>query len=269
MAFPSKEQSMVIGHRGDPLIVVAGPGTGKTRTLVERMIALLREDQSREVTFITFTRTSMKDTEAKLIEAFGQEVFDQTQTEFPRVSTLHTYAKRLVHRYGQIANINPAFSILMDSMGEKDLVISETLDDLTLNISIDDTSKALAQFRATHEWPEQFQASASEKSAIVERFEVLLELYRALDMEGVVLSACHILETSDASLLEIFLQVDEYQDLNPSDQEFISLLSSHPASQIAVVGDDAQSIYLFRHARLEGISDLWHSDEWVGIRFPK
>lgn len=115
----SDEQAKVIAHRGDPLIVVAGPGTGKTSTLVERMIQLLKEDQAREVTFITFTRTSMRDTESKLVEAFGKEVFDQSQAEFPRVSTLHTYAKRFVHKYGRVVNVNPTFSLLIDSMGER------------------------------------------------------------------------------------------------------------------------------------------------------
>jgi superfamily I DNA/RNA helicase len=46
MPFPTEDQTRVINHRGRPLVVVAGPGTGKTRTLVERMIELLRSSAS-------------------------------------------------------------------------------------------------------------------------------------------------------------------------------------------------------------------------------
>ncbi len=98
MPFPSHEQELVINHRGSPLIVVAGPGTGKPRTLVERMIQLLQEDHSREVSFVTFTRTSMRDTEKKLVRSLGEEILEVINIKFPRVSTLHTYAKSIHHR---------------------------------------------------------------------------------------------------------------------------------------------------------------------------
>lgn len=268
MPFPSHEQELVINHRGSPLIVVAGPGTGKTRTLVERMIQLLQEDHSREVSLVTFTRTSMRDTERKLVQALGEEILEIINIEFPRVSTLHTYAKGIVHRYGHSISLDPAFSILLDSRGERSLVISEVLSDINLDFSVEDVSKAISEVRATHEWPAQFIASDIEKQCIIERLNILLQLYRTLDMEGVLLAACEILDTPGAHLPQLFLQVDEYQDLNTVDQEFVSLLSSHPLSQIVVVGDDAQSIYGFRHANLNGVRDLWESHEWEGICFP-
>ena len=62
MSFPTKEQERVINHSGKPLIVVAAPGTGKTRTIVTRMIKLLKENPDRDVSFITFTRSSRRDT---------------------------------------------------------------------------------------------------------------------------------------------------------------------------------------------------------------
>jgi len=268
MPFPSPDQARVIDHRGNPLIVVAGPGTGKTRTLVERMMGLLREDPTRQVTLVTFTRTSMRDTERKIAEELGEASVDDALLEFPRVSTLHTYAKRLVHKYGRSANIDPSFSIPIDAKGERRLVISDVIHDLALKLPLDEVSYALSKVRATDEWPHEFSASETERQQILERFDTLLQLYRTLDMEGVVLAACQILRMPDAHLPQLYLQVDEFQDLNPVDQEFIMLLSSHPASQIVVVGDDAQSIYSFRHANLAGVRSLWDSDRWERIRFP-
>lgn len=267
MPFPSTEQSIVIGHRTGPLIVVAGPGTGKTRTLVQRMISLLAEDRTREVTFITFTRASRSDTQRKLEIALGESVVDQPGLMFPRTSTLHTYAKRLVHRYASVISRQAAFSILIDDKGEKALLLEEVIADLGLSMDLATLKEALTCYRGTTEWPPGFSLDASDRLAVLARFDLLLALYRTLDMEGVVLAACEILGSTQAPLPRLFLQVDEYQDLNPMDQRFINLAASHPLSEVVVVGDDAQSIYGFRHAHPAGLRSLWESAEWKPVRF--
>lgn len=268
MPFPSEHQLKVVGHRGKPLIVVAGPGTGKTRTLVERMMALFSEDRNREVIFITFTRTSRRDTEDKLEDAFGEEFLDQPDLMFPRTSTLHRYAKRFVHQYASHISRDSAFSVPIESKGEFDLILGEVRYDLNLALSIEELSAALKFQRATTDWPPGFPLSASECLALLERFDLLLVLYRTLDIEGVVLAAIDIMDKGDVDLPRIFLQVDEYQDLNPMDHRFIDRIASHPASEIVVVGDDAQSIYGFRHAHHEGVKALWESPDWERIHFP-
>lgn len=267
MAFPTKDQCRVINHRGRPLVVVAGPGTGKTRTLVERMIALLREDQSREVTFITFTRTSRHDTERKLEQALGEAVLERPGLVFPRTSTLHAYAKRLVHKYSHLIHRDPSFSVLIESKGERSIIIKELAADLGLAARDAEVSKAIAQFTATDEWPLDFSVKGSDRPAMLSRFDELLRLYKTFDMQGLVLAACDILQSAASALPKLFLQVDEYQDLNRVDQHFLNLLISHPSSEVAIVGDDAQSIYGLRYANYQGIRDLWQSDGWERIRF--
>lgn len=54
-------QKKAIGHRGKPLVILAGPGTKKTAVLVERIIRILESNPKAEVSFITFTRTSRRD----------------------------------------------------------------------------------------------------------------------------------------------------------------------------------------------------------------
>jgi len=147
------------------------------------------------------------------------------------------------------------------------LLIDEVIRDLGIEITNEELYGGLMYFRATSDWPFNFRASTSEKVAIIDRFEKLLQFYKTLDMQGTVIAACQILRSSDNALPVVFLQVDEYQDLNPIDQQFISLLASHPVSEVVVVGDDAQSIYGFRHANFKGVGTLWHSGDWVHIRF--
>ena len=268
MSFPSKEQRTMIEHRGRPLVVVAAPGTGKTRALVERMIGLLTEDATREVSFITFTRTSRRDTRKKLETNLGASVLDEVEFTFPRTSTLHTYAKSLVYRYSARIGWLPNFSVLIDDKGERDLLLDELVSDLGLRLDIKSLSKGLSCFRSTNEWPDGFPASTSERIRLLERFEVLLRFYNTFDMEGLVISACKILMDSAADLLPpLYLQVDEYQDLNPNDQWLIQLAASNSNSKVVVVGDDAQSIYGLRHANYRGIRELWESADWDKIRF--
>jgi superfamily I DNA/RNA helicase len=169
--FPSAEQSQVIAHRGSPLVVVAGPGTGKTRTLVERMIGLLREDQAREVTFITFTRTSRRDTEQKLADALGDQAAQGANLMFPRTATLHTYAKRLTHRFSHVIGREPAFSILMEGRGERALLVAEIHRDLAIQVSHVRLSTALSHARATSLWPEECEIPLDTRSHVLDRFD--------------------------------------------------------------------------------------------------
>jgi len=139
MGFPSKEQKTVIDHRGRPLIVIAAPGTGKTSTIVERMIRLLIDDPNREVSFITFTRTSRRDTDKKVRKEVGEDAFDETKVhfEFPRISTLHTYAKSIVHKYASLIERDSKFSILIKDRNEHKILLNELIDDLKLEVSAD------------------------------------------------------------------------------------------------------------------------------------
>jgi superfamily I DNA/RNA helicase len=104
---------------------------------------------------------------------------------------------------------------------------------------------------------------------ILRAFDLLLRFYNTFDMEGLVVAACEILSNRPEDLPPIFLQVDEYQDLNAKDQELVRLAGAAPSSEVVVVGDDAQSIYGRRHARPAGIRELWESGEWERIPFPE
>jgi ATP-dependent DNA helicase Rep len=267
MPFPNQVQQFVIEHRGRPLVVVAGPGTGKTHTLVERMICLLSEDPNREVSFITFTRMSRRDTREKIETVLGASVLEETVFAFPRTSTLHTYAKSLVHHYAAGIGRRSDFSVLIKEKGEIDLLVDELVSDLDLQLDTRLICEGIRYFRSTNKWSEGFPATSSERDQILQHFEFLLRFYNTFDIEGLVVSACRILQDF-ADVPPLYLQVDEYQDLNPNDQQLVRLTASHPSSRVVVVGDDAQSIYgSLRHANYQGIRKLWESPEWEHVSF--
>ena len=268
MPFPSPEQQRVIDHRGPPLVVVAGPGTGKTKTIVARMISLLQENPSRNITFVTFTRTSRTDTLTKLAGALPQDVLDQPDVITPRVGTLHGSARALVHRFARMIGLDPDFSIIISDMGERDLLVEDTLSDLGVNVDHEELLAAIFSFLCNLRPPSPLGMPLPDFQKALDHFSTLLAFYNALGMEEIVFSAVQILEGAAASIPPIFLQVDEYQDLNSADQRFVALVASNPESQVVVVGDDAQSIYRFRHAHYRGLRELSSSDAWETITFP-
>jgi len=248
MPFPSDEQKQVIDHRTSPLVVVAGPGTGKTKTLVERMISLLREDPSRNISFITFTRTSRRDTQRKLEKEFGSDTLGGNEIVVPRVGTLHANAKSIVHRYAPLLGRKSGFTILLDSRGERDMLIQEVVDDLEIDIAVQELREAISTYRCTYSWPDGIELSPDQRQQALDLFNQLLDFYNTFDFEGVVDAACRLIDDEGVNLPPLFLQVDEFQDLNPADQRFVHLISSRQGSEVVVVGDDAQSIYGFCHA---------------------
>lgn len=267
MSFPSKEQKMVIDHRGRPLIVIAAPGTGKTSTIVARMINLLIENPNREVSFITFTRTSRRDTDSKIRQEVGKEAFEDAEFEFPRVSTLHTYAKSIVHKYASIIERDSKFSILIKDRDEHKLLLAELIDDLGLDISVERLDLDINHYQCTNSFLTDCPIPSDTRQEVLEYLGRLFKFYNTFDLEAIVKYACTILEQEQVNFPSVFLQIDEYQDLNPTDQKLIDLLSSTSGSEVVVVGDDAQSIYHFRHAHPEGIREHWESDKWEKICF--
>ncbi len=269
MPFPNNEQKYVINYNGQRLIIVAPPGTGKTRTLIARMERLLSEDADRNITFITFTRTSRRDAERRLKETVGIAKLKDAKFKFPRTCTLHTYAKSLVHEYAELIGRDSHFSVLVEEKGEKSILLRELIHDLNLTqIDIQTLNNALSRFHSTNYWPEDFPATPKERKEINEKLEFLLNFYNTFIIDSLIIAACRIIKIIGDDLPHIYLQVDEYQDLNPNDQRLIQLMSFHPRSEVIVVGDEAQSIYSFRYANYRGIGELWSSKEWEHIIFP-
>jgi ATP-dependent DNA helicase Rep len=267
MSFPSDEQKAVIDHRGRPLIVIAAPGTGKTSTIVARMVKLLLENPNREVSFITFTRTSRRDTDRKIRKEVGKEAFEDAEFEFPRISTLHTYAKSLVHKYAFAIEQDSNFSILIKDRNEHKLLLAELIDDLNIDISIERLDIDITHYQCTNTFLTDCPIPEDKRKQVLEYLDRLIKFYNTFDLEGIVKYACVILEKEQASFPPVFLQIDEYQDLNPMDQRLIDLLSSISGSETVVVGDDALSIYHFRHAHPEGIREHWGSEKWEKVCF--
>ncbi len=263
------QQLEAVTHGNGPLLVVAGAGTGKTRTLAYRVAQLASIGIPPErILLLTFTRIAAKEMLKRAGAAIGggDKVTSQVWG-----GTFHSFANHILRIYSQAANIPPDFTII-DRTDAEDLldVIRHEIGYSTkekrfprkstcLAIysrrvnSNDELEKILSKdFPWCEMWSEDLKilfreyVSRKQKYNVLDYDDLLLYLYFMLQNDKVA-------ESIDKRFDHIL--VDEYQDTN-SIQAGILLGLRRYNNNITVVGDDAQSIYSFRSATVRNMLDF-------------
>jgi len=230
-----------------PLLIIAGPGTGKTYSLRETIRKQMSNFSLSDFYTFSLTNATVRD--------FEQEVRDKVDDEFRGVSTLHFRAKKVVHQYCGTIGLPEDFGIL--SKAEAWIVIHDvhalaksrgvSIDGRKLNSLLKNYQEITANL-------------GKDNSFFGSQFASLQRFYNAMDWYDLVKFACLILEDNhnardaETSKLE-FLLIDEYQDLNVSERRLVRLLCNGRSTLLAV-GDPAQSIYSGRFADPTGITSF-------------
>ena len=207
------------------LLVRAGPGTGKTSALIKRVKRLLGDGiQPEKILVLTFSRAAAADLKKKLEKLHGDKPCPKV-----KASTVHAYCLDLLNR------VAPTPRLLLE-YEEKFLL--EDLNYIGQGGSLEKFKAALAGL-------------TGERFPSIQKW---LKFHNVMLIEEVVPKAFYHLESPSHIFRTGFdhILVDEYQDLNTAEQEFLDLLAKD--SNFTVVGDENQSIYSFRHASPEGIS---------------
>jgi superfamily I DNA/RNA helicase len=229
---PNNRQRDVIDHTGGPLLVIAGPGTGKTRTVVERIAHLVAGGVSpRAITAISFTRKAAGELRDRLEAALGDRA-DQVAA-----STFHSLALDLLRAYPAEAGLARDFTVIDDS-ARRALVADAA------------TGEAISRAKASLRGPDDLDSDEPELAAAYRAYQVALA--GAVDFDDLVLLAVRLLEScaeARAAAQERcrHLFVDELQDINPAQYRLVRLLAPpEPAPDLIAVGDPDQAIYGFR-----------------------
>ncbi|MCW2811498.1 MAG: putative ATP-dependent helicase [Friedmanniella sp.] len=274
-------QQSVVDHPGGPLLVLAGPGTGKTTTLVESVVDRIerRGAHPDSVLVLTFSRKAAADLRGRIAARLGRTMVT------PLAMTFHAFCYALVRRFADrlgdgVTGLHP---VRLLTGPEQDFRVRETLQGSL------DTDRA--------HWPESLgrafptRAFASEVRAVLAKarqlgmdpedvvaageaagreewvsvgqfFEEYLDV---LDAEGVLdyaelVHRCRILlaDPDVARILRTEIScvfVDEYQDTDPSQVRLLQTVAGF-GGDVVVVGDPDQSIYAFRGAEARGILDF-------------
>ena len=263
---PEKRCDAIVEHQSGTLTALAGPGTGKTRALRKRVreLTVNRGIDAGAVAYVTFIREITRKFEEDLEDEFGGKV----GVPGIRVSTLHGLAFGLLTNMGKAIGIVGHQEPLRVDYGE-DIVARPLQNDIVAllkdrGVSIGVTGVRAALASAKEAWQEGIDEpdlSGDERTAL-DVYIRLANAYQALDWDQVVMYANRICQAlgvlPDWVLAMKHFLIDEYQDFNPSEQQFLDNITRH-ADSVVITGDDDQSLYGGRGANPGAIVAL-HSD---------
>lgn len=261
------EQLEAVKNFDGPMLCIAGAGSGKTRTLIYRVARMIESGiNPTRILLLTFTRKaarSMLDRVADLIGGEGRQVAG---------GTYHSFAAVMLRRYGHHIGIPAGFSILdeSDSSDIVNLIRSEMgLNKKETRFPVKATITQL--FSKAHNLEKSVadivQSFYSQFNEHIEALEALHETFSAyklknalLDYDDLLIYLHRLLKESEEARAAItsqysYIMADEYQDTNAV-QARITLLLGGKSNNVMVVGDDAQSIYSFRGARVNNILEF-------------
>ena len=232
-----------------PLRVLAGPGTGKTFTLIRRVARLLEENMPpKSILVTTFTRTAAGDLKREL------ESMNVPGASSVHSTTLHALCFRILSRQHVLEITGRVPRPLLEF--EKRFLLEDLKHMTSRNIR--DLKKRLLAFAAAWARDQRDKPGWPNKpfdKLFEYHLQAWLKFHKAMLIEELVPEALRFLRSNPESSERIaysHVLVDEYQDLNVSEQEFIRYISEN--AKLTIIGDEDQSIYSFRHAHPEGIA---------------
>ena len=260
MELLNKEQKEAVLHTDGPLLILAGAGSGKTRVLTCRVAYLIDECGVNpwNILAITFTNKAAGEMRERVdrIVGFGSESV--------WVSTFHSACVRILRRYIDRLGYEQRFTIY-DTEDQK-TVIKDVCRRLQVDTKLYKERMLLSEIsRAKNEYisPEEYRLDVQgdfrkEKVAqVYAEYQKELKKNNALDFDDLLVKAVELFQ-SCPDVLEYYqdrfryIMVDEYQDTNTVQFQFVSILAKKYRN-LCVVGDDDQSIYKFRGANIGNI----------------
>jgi len=263
---PAQKQAVL--HKEGPILIIAGAGTGKTKTLTHRIINLIKNGVAAEnILAITFTNKAAKEMKERvrmILEKDPTHTMDNFDFGLPFMSTFHSLGVHMLKESGKHMNVPRHFSIL-DKAGSlsviKSVIKKEGLDPkqfpperMQWTISRQKGDMITAQKYADDAGNQYFPRILS---SVWLEYEKELSKLKSLDFDDLILKPVLILKQHDSVRKYYqnkwkYLHIDEYQDTNTSQYELARLLTGNN-NNICAVGDGDQCIYSWRGADFKNI----------------
>ncbi len=269
LASLNPQQRAAVEHVEGPLLLLAGAGSGKTRVITHRIAYLIATHgvPGPAVLAVTFTNKAAEEMRQRVRELLSHP----SPADSPLLSTFHSFCVRLLRRDGaNLAQIRPGFTTQFNIYDDDDQLALIKSGYRALGLS-----EEAVQYRQALSWisnrksqqttPNEAYAKAKDArearlAQIYERYEGGLRQANALDFDDLLQEAVRVLR-HDEELRERyrrrfeFVMIDEYQDTNRAQYELMRLLTGGHGN-VAVVGDEDQSIYGWRGADIRNILDF-------------
>jgi len=240
-----------------PVLILAGPGSGKTRVITHRVAYLIRVVgvNPRRIMAVTFTNKAAREMEERLNQLVSASVKDLT------LGTFHAICARILRLDGQAIGVDKKFVIYDDD--DQIALIKRSLQDLALDPkqfapralqSV--ISSAKSQMLGPADLPGKSYFEEVTRR-VYERYQELLAASSALDFDDLLMRTVLLFRKQKDILAKyqaryLHIQVDEFQDTNLVQYELVKLLAGKYRN-ICVVGDPDQSIYSWRSADIRNI----------------
>jgi len=261
-----------------PVLIIAGPGSGKTFTLVERIVHLITDKgvTPESIFVVTFTDKAARELTTRVSNRLNVLGISFNLNEM-YLGTFHSICLRLLEDFQEYTRLKRSFSLL-DQFDQQYFLYQRIkafaeIPDVALVMGDDQTGR-WAQSEQLMKWVNKVAEEALDPitlaaapelevralAACFERYQALLSEHNALDFSGIQLEALRLLEQNPAVLDQVrdkltYLMVDEYQDTNTIQERILKLLMGD-AQNICVVGDDDQGLYRFRGATIRNILEF-------------
>ena len=250
------QQREAVEHRGSPLVILAGAGTGKTTALTARIAHIIASGDAipEEILAVTFTNKAAKELKVRLQKRFDDELHGMT------VGTFHSICAKMLRDNFDMFGVKQDF-VIMDSDDQKRMVKRIARSIYGKNCDPDLMDAALEFIEEVRSNPERrLMMLAESDQAIYNIYAQYEKLKREdgvldfTDLIAIVTDAFHKGHVDPAYFANQYkhVLVDEYQDTNGLQFAWLKHLT-HDNPNLAVVGDDDQVLYSWRGARIENI----------------
>ena len=260
-----ENQELIANDFFGKIAVVAGPGSGKTRTLIERAERIyLSGEKPQSILLISYTNKVRSEIKKRLRDK-------KSDLEMVNVHTFHSFGVNLLRLHGDLIGINKNFEII-DEEDSKSILNKVYIElgvkksDYPIKRTLKELSKKYSEYRELNKDSNEFIKYLSlltpqlklENDNVLERLFIYYTYYKRsnnyLDFDD-ILSYTNALLYKDQAKETVktikYVMVDEAQDLDTTQYELIKLLENHGIENILLVGDFDQNIYSWRGARTD------------------
>jgi len=263
----NKQQYSAVTSINGPQLIIAGAGSGKTRTLVYRVAFLVENGVKPDsILLLTFTRKAAQEMMKR-----ASNILDERCSKIAG-GTFHSFANSILRRYAELINYSNNFTVI--DRADSESLIGYIISNMGLNkkerrfprkktvLSI--LSKSINTLYSIHEILEkdypQFIDDEKDIITVGKNYINGKKSGNLMDYDDLLVNMVKLLEENENIRKKIsntyrYVMIDEYQDTNHIQAQYSSLIASEHEN-IMVVGDDAQSIYSFRGANFRNIIDF-------------
>ena len=270
----NKEQKIAVQHQKGPLLVLSGAGTGKTRVLTSRFVYIVESlnIDFNKIIAVTFTNKAANEIKERVKAALNHNI------ESPWIGTFHSIFAKFLRKHAHHVGLKNNFNIL-DSEDQKKL-IKQVLEYCKINKEVSESVylNEIQNLKDEKIFPEDKNKIL--KYSSLESIEDIYKIYQqrlieinAVDFGDILLHSYHILinhidiQESHSNFIQHIL-IDEFQDTNLLQYDLIKLLLNNNQN-LFCVGDDDQSIYAWRGAKIENIINFPNEFNCEVVRLTK